>query len=129
MAKLIFAEEVFAIIGAAFEVYNKMGTGFLEPVFQEVLSMEFEARNIPFEAQKEIQIVYKGRVLKQTYRADFLVYGKIIVEIKALEKLTGREEAQLINYLKATGIEVGVLINFGSTKELEWKRFVNTRHS
>lgn len=129
MAKLIFAEEVFAIIGAAFEVYNKMGTGFLEPVFQEVLSMEFEARNIPFEAQKEIQIVYKGRVLKQTYRADFLVYGKIIVEIKALEKLTGREEAQLINYLKATGFEVGVLINFGSSKELEWKRFVNTKHS
>ena len=84
---------------------------------------------MPFEAQKEIQIAYKGRVLKQTYRADFLVYGSIIVEIKALEKLTGREEAQVINYLKATGIEVGVLINFGSSKELEWKRFVNTKHS
>lgn len=129
MTKLIFAEEVFAIVGAAFEVYNKMGTGFLEPVFQEVLGMEFEARNIPFEAQKEIHIAYKGKLLKQTYRADFLVYGKIIVEIKALEKLTGREEAQLINYLKATGVEVGVLINFGSSRELEWKRFVNTRHS
>jgi GxxExxY protein len=91
------------------------------------LGIEFTSRGIPFEPQKELRISYKEHRLEQKYKADFLGYGKIIVEIKALDHLTSREEAQLLNYLKATGLEVGVLINFGSDGKLEWKRRVLTR--
>jgi GxxExxY protein len=125
-SQLIYKDEVFAIMGAAFEVHNQMGHGFTEPVYQELLELELTSRGIPFEAQKEIHIHYKGKPIKQTYRADFLVYGKIIIEIKALERITKREDSQLLNYLKATGLQVGLLINFGSSPQLEWKRFANT---
>jgi len=92
------------------EVYNVLFPGFLEPVLKEALGIEFTSRGIPFEPQKELRISYKEHRLEQKYKADFLGYGKIIVEIKALDHLTSREEAQLLNYLKATGLEVGVLI-------------------
>ena len=121
---LMFAEEVYAITGAAIEVHKKLGPGFLEAVYQEALEIEFELREIPFASQKNLTIRYKGVVLKKVYCADFVCYGKIIVELKALSKLSGTEEAQLLNYLRATGLEVGVLINFGSSPRLEWKRFV-----
>lgn len=127
MTDLLYKEEVYAIVGAAMEVYNVLGPGFLEPVYQEALGIEFTSRGIPFEPQKELRISYKEHRLEQKYKADFLGYGKIIVEIKALDCLTSREEAQLLNYLKATGLEVGVLINFGSGGKLEWKRRVLTR--
>ncbi|GAB4504270.1 MAG: GxxExxY protein [Anaerolineales bacterium] len=129
MVELIAKDEVYAIIGAAMEVYNRLGSGFLEPVYQEALGIEFAYRVIPFCAQHEIEIIYRGRPLKKTYIADFLCFDKIIVEIKALNNLTSREEAQILNYLKATGCQVGVLINFGAHPSLEWKRIVLTKNS
>lgn len=128
MNDILFKDEVYAIIGAAMEVHRQTGCGFAEPVYQECLELELADRNVPAEAQKEMKISYKGRLLKKIYIADFFAYGKIIIELKALDKLTPREEAQLINYLKASGLEVGVLINFGA-QSLEWKRLVLTKPS
>ncbi|HMV86578.1 MAG TPA: GxxExxY protein [Blastocatellia bacterium] len=122
---LIFGDEVYAIVGAAMEVHTVLGTGFLEAVYQSALKLELRNRNIPFEFEKELPVLYKGQRLDTLYRADLICYGKIIVELKALDRLTGKEESQIINYLKATGFRVGVLINFGSRGKLEWKRFVN----
>ena len=122
--ELVYKDEVFAIVGAAMEVYNELGPGFLEPVYQEAMEIELESRELPFEPQKSLRITYKGRVLKKEYFADLACYDKIIVELKALDRLTTREEAQLLNYLKATGIRVGLLINFGGRHKLEWRRFV-----
>jgi GxxExxY protein len=122
MSELILKQECYRIIGAAMEVYNTLGPGFLEAVYQEALEIELAARDICFVPQRELQILYKGQTLKKTYTADFLVFGQVIVEIKALNQLTSREEAQLLNYLKATGLSVGVLINFGHVEKLEWKR-------
>jgi GxxExxY protein len=127
MPDLLYKDEVYAIIGAAMEVYNELGSGFLEPVYQEALELELQERGIPFDAQKKLHIRYKNHRLEQKYRTDFVVYEKIIVEIKALSHLTSHNEAQLINYLKATGLEVGVLINFGAEGRLEWKRMVKTQ--
>ena len=116
-------QRTYKIIGAAIEVHKELGCGFLEAVYQEALGREFRVQGIPNEAQPTIQIYYKGQPLDKTYQPDFVCYGEVIVEIKALAELTGIEEAQLINYLKATGLKVGLLINFGS-KSLEYKRLV-----
>ena len=124
MTELILKEEVFAIVGAAIEVHRELGPGFLEAVYQEAVEMELRERGIPFEAQKPLRITYKGKTLNKEYVADLVCYNKIIVELKALDRLSGNEEAQILNYLKATGLRVGVLINFGSHGKLEWKRFV-----
>ncbi len=124
MTELILKDEVFAIIGAAIEVHRELGPGFLEPVYQEALEIELASRKIPFESRKILTIAYKGRPLKKEYEADLVCYGQIIVELKALDRLSGKEEAQVLNYLKATGLRVGLLINFGSHGRLEWKRFV-----
>ncbi len=129
MVELICKEEVYAIVGAAMQVYNELGPGFLEAVYQEALEIEMGLQGIPFESQKELVVFYKGRCLRKTYVADFLAYGKIIVEIKAHDRLTAVDEAQLLHYLKATRTEVGVLINFGSKNTLEWKRMVKSRLS
>ena len=126
---LIFAEEVYAISGAAIEVHKKLGPGFLEAVYQEALEIEFGLRGIPFTSQKNLTVKYKGVVLRKEYCADFVCYVKIIVELKALSRLSGTDEAQLLNYLRATGLEVGVLINFGSSPRLDWKRFVLSQKS
>jgi GxxExxY protein len=126
MVELIYKEEVYAIVGAAMDVYNTLGDGFLEPVYQEALEVEFWKRQIPFIPQREITICYKDVRLKKVYVADFLVYDKLIVEIKAINDLAEREEAQMLNYLKATGMELGVLVNFGSHPNLQWKRMVAT---
>ncbi len=125
MADLILKDEVYAIIGAAIEVHKELGPGFLEAVYQEAMEIEVDDRKIPFEAQKKLKVFYKKRQLKKDYEADLVGYGQIVVELKALDKLTGKEEAQLINYLKATKMKVGLLINFGSHGKLEWQRFVN----
>ena len=127
MTELLYKEEVYAIIGAAMDVYNDLGPGFLENVYQEAMEIEVEERRIPSKAIQEIHIKYKGKTLKKFYIADLICYDKIIVEIKAMDKLTLKEEAQLINYLKATGMKVGVLINFGHFPTLEWKRLVFTK--
>jgi GxxExxY protein len=124
MSELIYKDEVFAIVGAAIEVHRILGSGFLEGVYQEAMELESRAKEIPFQSQKILQIQYKQHILKKEYIADMVCFEKIIVELKALDKLTGREESQVINYLKATGYKVGVLINFGAQPKLEWKRFV-----
>ncbi len=124
MTELIYKDEVFAIVGAAIEVHRVLGPGFLEAVYQEAMEIECATKKIPFAPQQIIQIQYKQHTLKKEYIADMVCFEKIIVEFKALDQLTGREESQVINYLKATGYKVGVLINFGSHPKLEWKRFV-----
>jgi GxxExxY protein len=116
-------ERTYKIIGAAMEVHRELGCGFLEAVYQEALGREFETQRIPYSSQPVIEIKYKGKPLEKKYQPDFICYGEIIVEIKAISGLTGIEEAQLINYLKATGLKIGILLNFGS-KSLEHKRFV-----
>jgi GxxExxY protein len=124
MDNLLYREEVFEVIGAAIEVQKELGNGFLEPVYQESLEIELAFRKIPFEPQKRLQLFYKNVELKKEYKPDFVCYDKIIVEIKALERLTNIEFAQIINYLHATKSKVGILINFASKGKLEWKRFV-----
>ena len=111
-------------MGAAMDVWYALGRGFLEPVYQEALEIELRRRDIPFEAQKLLKIEYKGTQLKKEYVADFVCFGQIIMEIKACEGLTGRDEGQIINYMKATHMRVGLLFNFGSQAKLEWKRYV-----
>ena len=123
MTELIYKDEVYQIVGAAMDVHKELGCGFLEAVYQEAFEIELKGRNIPFESQKKLAILYKGRRLEKEYFADVVCYDKIIVELKALDRLSSKEESQILNYLKASGLKVGVLINFGAPS-LEWKRFV-----
>jgi GxxExxY protein len=124
IVELLYRDEVFAIVGAAMEVHDQLGKGFLEAVYHSALKVELAARQIPFESEKPLPVFYKGQKLSAEYRADLICYGKIIVELKALDKLSSKEESQILNYLKATGLRVGVVINFGSRGKLEWRRYV-----
>ena len=121
---LILGDEVYAVVGAAIEVQKVLGLGFLEPVYQEAMEIELKLRSVPFQAQVPLVVLYKGQELTRQYIADLVCYGQIIVELKALERLSGWEEAQLLDYLKATSFPVGLLINFGGSTKLESKRFV-----
>lgn len=121
---ILLADEVYAIIGAAIEVHRVLGAGFLEAVYQEALAIELSARGIPYESEKALPILYKGQRLQKEYRADFVCYDTIIVELKAIQRITEIEEAQLLNYLKATRIRVGLIINFASHGRLDWRRMV-----
>jgi len=121
--ELLLKNEVYQIIGAAMEVHKILGCGFLEAVYQEALELEFQIKKIPYEREKTLQIEYKGNILKKGYVADFICFGKVIVELKALSNLCDDHYAQIINYLKATDNDVGVLINFG-TISLQYKRVV-----
>ena len=120
---LIYEDEALAIRGAIFEVYKTIGTGFLEAVYQECLEMELAKRNIPFKAQSEIIISYKGAPLKQAYKADIVCYDKIILELKAVKTLLPEHAAQIQNYLRATGMRLGLLVNFCHSPGVEIKRF------
>ena len=124
--KVLFSDECYAIQGAIFDVYKTMGCGFLEAVYQECLEKEFTKRTIPYQPQVELQLNYKGEQLKQTYKPDFICYEKIIIEIKAVKELGAEHKAQLLNYLKATGLELGLLVNFGSYPKTEITRIANT---
>ena len=124
MAESILQEEVYAIAGAAMEVYYSMGIGFLEPVYQEALGVELSRRGIPFENEKELDLYYKGTKLSKKYVADFVCFDQIIVELKVVPCLTNIEVAQLLNYLKITKMRVGILANYGAKPKLEWKKYV-----
>lgn len=124
MSKLILGDETYAVIGAAIEVHRELGPGFLEKVYHEALQLELGARSIPYEVEKPIGIEYKGQRLSQRYLADLVCYEKIVVELKALKQLSGREDSQLLNYLRATGLRVGLLLNFGGSSTLEHRRLV-----
>jgi GxxExxY protein len=128
MSKLLFEEETFKVIGACMTVHKKLGCGFLESVYQEVLRKEFTKEGIPFEEQKKLNLYYEGEKLDKYFKSDFLCSDKIIVELKSVAFLNKSLESQVINYLKATNKEVGLLINFGE-KSLKWKRFINTPQS
>lgn len=124
MSEILYKDESYAILGACFEVYNELGCGFIEPVYQECLQIELTARGIPFVAKSELQLRYKGTQLAQTFEPDFVCFTKIIVEIKAVSGLNDRFRAQVHNYLKATGCRLGLLINFGEHPKLAYERIV-----
>lgn len=123
MNDLLFAEEIYNITGAAMDVQNELGTGFLEPVYQEALAIEMNARGIPFEREKELTIEYKGIILDKKYYADFVCYDDIIVELKAVDAIKNEHVAQVLNYLHASQKKLGYIINFG-VKPLQRKRVV-----
>jgi len=127
MSGILYPDESYAIMGDCFYVYKAMGCGFLENVYQECLEIEFEEQGIPFESYKEVKLKYRNRPLKQTYKPDFMCYDKIIMEIKAVSKLVDEHRAQILNYLNASGLKLGILVNFGHYPKLEYERFVLTR--
>lgn len=124
MGRLIFEEETYAIRGAAFAVYKEMGCGFLEAVYQECIEKELTLRNIPYVAQPELRLTYKGEQLAQIYKPDLLCFDKIIVELKALKELGPGHKAQLLNYLKASTLKLGLLINFGAHPNAQIERII-----
>lgn len=127
MTEIIYKEESYAIVGACFEVYNNKGCGFLEPVYQECLAIEFNFQNIPATPKPLLTLSYRDRVLTQTYQPDLVCYQKIIVELKAVSALCDEHRAQLLNYVNATGFEFGLLVNFGHYPKLEYERIAKTQ--
>jgi GxxExxY protein len=125
MMDIVYKDESYRILGACFEVYKEVGCGVLEAAYQECLELELVSLGIPFRAQSELGLMYKGRELKQKYMRDFICFDKIIIEIKAVSELTDNHRAQLHNYLKATGHKLGLLINFGHFPKLEYERIVH----
>jgi GxxExxY protein len=122
--EVVFGDESYAIMGACFEVYKEKGCGFLEPVYRECLGIELGLREIPFAAEPVLTLDYKGRPLEHSYRPDFVCYEKIILELKAVGAVNDVHRAQLHNYLKATGLKLGLLLNFGHHPKLEYERIV-----
>lgn len=120
----LYQQEGYDFMAAVFDVHNEMGHGFLEEVYHESLELELTQRGIAYVSKPKLALFYKGQLLKKQYEADLIVIGEIVVELKAVKALLPEHEAQLINYLRATGKRVGYLVNFGSFPKLEWKRFV-----
>jgi len=123
----IFKEESYKIVGACFEVYREKGCGFLEPVYQECLEIELRSQGIPFLAQRPLALNYKGVALRSVYQPDFICYDKIVLEVKAVKEVTDEHRAQVLNYLKATGFKLGLLVNFGHYPKAEIERIVAER--
>lgn len=124
MGDLLYERESYDIRGAIFEVYKEKGCGFLEPVYQECLEKELRLRGLPFVSQCELRLTYKGEPLTQTYKADLICHDKIIVELKAVKEIAPEHRAQVFNYLKATGLRLGLLVNFGHHPQVEIERIV-----
>jgi GxxExxY protein len=122
--ELVYKDASYKIIGACFQVYKEMGCGFLEAVYQECLEIEFRMQELAFVAQHPLALAYKGVALEQLYKPDFICYGKIVVELKAVSELTNEHRAQVHNYLKATGYKLGLLVNFGHYPQVEHERIV-----
>jgi len=127
MSEIVYKEESYKIVGACFEVYNQKGYGFTEPVYQECLQIEFELQNIPFVAQPEIRLDYKGQLLDQYFKPDFICFGKIIVEIKTASSLIDAHRAQAINYLNAMNFELAIVVNFGQFPKLAYERLAKSK--
>lgn len=126
MDTILFQKESFRIIGAAMEVHNIIGCGFTEPIYQEAFEEELRLREIPYQREKTLHFSYKGKILSKEFRPDFICYDKIIVELKAVDEFVDEHFAQVYNYLKASGLQLGLLINFGN-KSLEYKRIPCTK--
>ncbi|MGD0003818.1 MAG: GxxExxY protein [Anaerolineaceae bacterium] len=124
LGKILYKEECYAIQGAVFEVYREMGCGFLEAVYQECLEKELTHQGIPFQAQGQLVLTYKNERLNQIYRPDFICYGTIIVELKAAKDIGDDHRAQILNYLKATRMQLGLLVNFGHYPKATIERFI-----
>lgn len=122
--EVVYREESYTIMGACFEVYKEKGCGSLEAVYQECLALEFGLRAIPAVGQPRLELDYKGIKLQQSYAPDFICFGKIVVELKAVSQLADEHRAQLHNYLKATGLKLGLLVNFGHYPQVEYERIV-----
>ena len=127
MIEIVYKKESYAIIGACFEVSNEKGCGFLEPVYQECLGIEFEYQRIPAIPKPSLTLSYRGRMLSQTYEPDYVSFERIIVELKAVSELVDEHRAQLLNYLHATGFELGLLVNFGHYPKLEYEGIAKTQ--
>ena len=121
------SDETYRILGACFEVYNELGCGFLEAVYQECLAIEFGSAGIPFEQQKLLGLSYKGRTIEKSFVVDFVCFNEVLVEIKAVSRLTGEYRAQTLNYLHAGDFDIGLLINFGHFPKIEYQRLLNRK--
>ena len=124
--ELLYREEVYRLVGACMAVHKDKGNGFVEPVYQDAVEVEMELSAIPFKTQRNYPLFYRGRALKHSYTPDPVCFGKIIVELKAVRALTDEHRAQVLNYLKVTGLQLGLLVNFGSYPRLAWERIVLT---
>lgn len=120
----LLKEEGYLLMGAAFEVYNVLGSGLLEEIYQQAMEIELKLRSIPFEPKKQLEVFYKTQKLEKIYIPDLFVYSGIIVELKSVNQIIPEFEAQLFNYMKITNIKVGYLLNFGAKDNLEWKRYI-----
>ena len=126
MSKILFQQESYAIIGAAMKVHNELGCGFLESVYQEAFEIELKTRKIPYQRESSLLIEYRGHKLNKEFRADFICYNTIIIELKAVKKIKPIHEAQILNYLKATNLTLGILINFGNLELMTKRHNSNT---
>lgn len=127
MTEIIYKQESYQIIGSCFEVYNAKGYGFLEPVYHECLGIEFEYQRIPAVSKPPLALTYRDRVLSQAYYPDFVCFEKIIIKLKVASAVIDEHRAQLLNYLHATGFELGLLVNFGHYPRLEYERIARTQ--
>jgi GxxExxY protein len=121
---VVYEQESYSIMGACFAVYNEMGSGFVEPVYHECMEKELTARGIPFLSKPSVKLIYKGQPLEHTYEPDIICFAKIILELKAVSALNDQHRAQVVNYLRATGMRLGILINYGAHPKLEYERLV-----
>jgi GxxExxY protein len=124
MSEILYKEESYDVMGACFEVYKDKGAGFVEPIYHDCLELEFDIRGTPAVHHPGLALEYKGRPLRRKYEADFVAYSKILLEVKAVKALADEHRAQVINYLKATGLQLGLLVNFGKIGGLEWERII-----